>query len=130
MALFKDHRQDTARYLGDPCDEVHAWLDQYAKHFPVAQFLSYHRSFLHNSYGLKLAKDFWGEKGEKAALIHILRDYMEAPIGYIKLETVFDRARRAVLYMDSHLEDCDPELKPHIIRAWNGKSLVSLAFTD
>jgi len=130
MGYLLDHRRDTAFYLGDPCDDIHMWLDQYERHFPKEQFYTYHRSFLHNSYGVKVAAQIWGEKGRKAALIHIFRDYMQGTIQHMKPDAVYRQAQRALVYIDSHLEDDDPGLQPHIIRAWKGKSLCSLAFSD
>jgi hypothetical protein len=80
MAFIKEHERDCEEFLGKPYTEVHMWLDQYASLFPVGFFNDYHRSFNHNSYGLECIRSLYGDDAEKAARIHIIRDYLEGPI--------------------------------------------------
>lgn len=128
MSEIKNHCEDCEALLGDACLEVHEFLDQYAPFFPIRVFYEYHRSFLHNSYGLKLIKEKWGEIGAKAAMIHLVRDWLGTPIP-IDLEWVKKVFPKAILRLDDPTQ-FDPQLDPGITTAWFGQSLVYLAFKE
>ena len=49
-------------------------MDSYAAKWPPRMYLEYHRKFLHNRKGVALCKEKFGELGEKAAKIHLIRD--------------------------------------------------------
>lgn len=129
MAEIVEHEKDCRRYLGKDYKEVHNFLDQYAKHFPVGFFVDYHRSFLHNSYGLDIIKSRWGSQAYIAGLIHLFRDYMEGPINHLPLHIVLKRVLKCIMYFNK-ISVFDPGLRPHIIRGWEGRSLCSIAFEE
>ena len=54
------HEIDCLRILKSGFLEVHQFLDQYAYNWPPNQFVEYHRTFLHNSYGLLIIKANFG----------------------------------------------------------------------
>ena len=128
MATINLHCEDCEALLGDPCLEVHEFLDQYAAFFPVQRFFEYHRTFLHNRYGLDIAGAKWGERGRKAAMIHIVRDYMEAPIPR-DLEWV-ERTLNRALKSFNELYRFEPHIDPRVVKAWNGKGLCAIAFEE
>jgi hypothetical protein len=89
MARFEKHCQDCIKELGKDYAEIHLWLDEFAKKYPVAQYGVYHRGFRHNKDGVELVRAAWGDKAARAAEIHILED-----MGYIenwqKQKKIFD----------------------------------------
>lgn len=129
MAKIKDHKKDCNRYLGKDYGEVHEFLDQYAEYFPIEFSLDYHRSFLHNDYGLEIIRSRWGNKARIAGLIHLFRDYMEGPIDHLSLETILKRVPKCIMYFNK-ISSFELKLKPHVIRGWNGKSLCCVAFEE
>jgi len=125
MATIEDHAAECKKILGEPHWEVHRFLDQYAGAFPVDHFVDYHRTFLHNSYGLKIVEARWGLEARTAALVHLYRDYHEGSISHLSLKKILERVLTAVMWFNRMMHGYEP--RPHIIRAWNGKSLVYLA---
>jgi len=77
MATLPEHEKDCEERLGEPFTEVHAWLDEFAKKFPVTIFEDQHRKFRHNKQGIEEIRKMWGEKASEAALLHIVRDEFE-----------------------------------------------------
>lgn len=129
MSEIKNHCEDCEALLGDACLEVHEFLDQYAPFFPIRVFYEYHRGFLHNSYGLSLIEGRWGELGKKAAMIHLVRDWIGAPIPR-DLDWIEKQFPKAIMSLNSNPEQYDPMLDPGIVTAWFGQSLVYLAFKE
>lgn len=127
MAYIREHMKDCERVLGKPYEQVHKFLDQYAELFPVTIFTEYHRSFLHNKYGLEITKALWGLEAEKAAKIHIARDYCELPIK--NWEMVEQYLKRALPYFH-YLDNLEPNVHPHIVKGWKNNSLVSVALGE
>lgn len=80
MATIKEHEEECKHFLGHKFTEVHEFLDQFTKKFPIWKFLEYHRSFLHNKHGVRICREKWGKGGEKAAILHIVRDFWYAPL--------------------------------------------------
>jgi len=124
MARTEEHMKDCKRLLGESHERVHQFLDQYAEIFLVHKFGNYHRSFLHNRYGLEVVRAKWGHKAGEAARIHITRDYAEMPIKDWKI--VDQYFNRAMKYFNN-LYNFDPHIHPHIIRGWNSEGFVSIA---
>lgn len=74
MAHFETHCHDCERLLNDRCEDVNHWLDEcFAQHGP------HHRFVRHHTGGIEEATKLFGERGRKAALIHILRDCGHIP---------------------------------------------------
>jgi hypothetical protein len=127
MARIKEHMNDCEELLGNPWERVHKFLDQYAELFPVEIFTEYHRGFLHNRYGIEVVRAMWGIEAGQAAIIHIVRDYIEQPIR--KWKQVNIHYGKALIYFN-RLENLEPHIQPHIIVAWKGESLVSIALGE
>lgn len=130
MAEMVEHIRDCKRLLKDKKKgyrRVHLFLDQYAQTFPIGYFTDYHRTFLHNSYGLEIIRSTWGEEAYIAGLIHLYRDYMEAPITTLSLDTIIQRSGKAIIYFNSDFDQLEPRFDPSVVAAWEGESLVSLA---
>ena len=127
MARIEEHMDDCKKLLGSPWERVHKFLDQYAEVFPVVIFTEYHRGFLHNRYGIEIVRAMWGPKAEKAAMAHVARDYAELPM--VDWKRVDRHIGKALLYFNC-LKNLEPHIQPHIVAAWNGESLVSIALGE
>lgn len=113
MPYVNVHCKDCLELLGEEFAEVHLWLDKYAKDFPPPVFYDYHRTLLHNSYGLSIICARWGEKAYGAGRLHLARDYDDsAPIE--RLPKLVDRA--IVWFNDP--ENMELLFKPHYMAAW------------
>jgi len=126
MAYIELHRKECKHFLKNEFVDVHVFLDQYANLFLPSLFLDYHRTFLHNSYGLQIVLSKWGVEGYKAAVIHLTRDYVGATIDhwtYARIENeIFPRA---LMWFNKLITEYSP--KPHVIRNWDRISLVAQA---
>ena len=80
MAYIKTHCEDCEMLLGQPYENVHRWLDEYTKEYPVDKYLEYHRRFRHNKKGVEEVKKMWGIEAEMAAKIHLARDAEWPPL--------------------------------------------------
>lgn len=69
MPGFKEHCQDCRNELGEPFENVHAWLDELQ-----AEYGPMHRSVRHNTEGVERVRAMWGDRAARAAEIHILKD--------------------------------------------------------
>ncbi len=87
MAKIKTHIEDCKQVLGEGYEEVHRWLDHFAKEWNPSIHLEYHRQFRHHAEGVKEAGKKWGYYSEVAAKLHIIRDcYMYIP--YFDINTL------------------------------------------
>ena len=79
MAYIETHIQDTQIILRQPdgCEEVHIWLDEFAKKYPPHIHLEYHRKFRHNRKGLEEIKKLFGVIGQEAGNIQPYRELDE-----------------------------------------------------
>lgn len=133
MAELFEHIKDCQKLFKDKKKgyrDVHAFLDQYATIFPVEFYDTYHRTFLHNSYGLAIIRAIWGEKAHTAGLIHLYRDYLGHPIISSSLDNVMKNSGKAIMDFNSNLYQFEPKLDPRIIAIWKGKGLVAVALED
>jgi hypothetical protein len=71
----------------------------------------------------------WGRQAELAAMIHIVRDYMEMPIDGKDLKWVQAKLGKALIYFNN-MDYFDPRLDPRIVSSWKGKSFVEIALGD
>jgi len=55
----------------------------------------------------------------------LYRDYSEGSVAHLSLEKILERVPRAVMWFDRMDHTYEPQ--PHVVRAWNEKSLVYLA---
>lgn len=125
MTFIEAHCEDCRRFIKDDMVGVHRFLDQYAKMFPVMHFYDYHRTFLHNSYGLSLVKAMYGNEGENAFIVHIMRDYESGPIDHYTFEQIIKDFPRRLMWFNTMSNDYSPA--PYVLRGWGGKSLITLA---
>jgi hypothetical protein len=125
MAKIIDHCRDCKKFLGKEAREVHEFLDQYADTFPVAHFLDYHRTFLHNSYGLRIIRAKYGKLGWAAAVIHMTRDFLEGTIDHLTFNQMSKEFPRRLMWFNT-LDHCYKP-HPHVVKGWEGKGLVYLA---
>lgn len=124
MSSIEVHCKDCLKLLGEEFAEVHRWLDQYASDFPPPVFYDYHRTLLHNSYGLSVIRAKWGSKAEEATKIHLARDYDDsAPVK--RLPELVDKA----LLWFNDPENMELMFKPYYMTTWD-ECLVGLAKED
>lgn len=101
MAKISVHEKDCIFLLKNPWTDVHKYLDQYAQKFPPTKYAEYHRSYLHNSYGVIIIRALFGEEAYKAALIHIYRDWTYLDPTKYKLEELINKVEKSILiYMN------------------------------
>lgn len=131
MAVITEHIRDCREIFNSKkrgYRNVHKFLDQYTRTFPVGFFDMYHRTFLHNSYGLTIIKSMWGEEACTAGLIHLYRDYLGHPIVPLTLDNIIKNSGKALIYFNSDFDQLELHLDPSVVVAWGGKSLCSIAF--
>ncbi len=75
MAKLEIHEMDCIKFLGEPFTEVHKWLDELSKRYPVTVLADYHRKFRHNEEGIEEIRKMWGNRAAKAAKLHLKRDF-------------------------------------------------------
>ena len=108
MAKISTHCDDCMRLLGAPFEDVHRWLDQYAKKYKPYIYLEYHRQFLHHRNGVLKCKELFGPLGEKAAKIHIIRDVelyvLQKPFREVMGDEIDDLYEKALKYCHPPIE--------------------------
>jgi hypothetical protein len=75
MASLQQHVRDCTEFLGDGYVEVNRWIDELFATLGPA-----HRKVRHHKEGIEEAKSIFGEKGARAAVVHILRDCRHIPV--------------------------------------------------
>ena len=74
MAPLIQHMKDCRHLIGEECRDVNLWLDEFAAILgPTHRFKRHHRE------GIRDAEALFGERGRKAATVHILRDCRNIP---------------------------------------------------
>jgi hypothetical protein len=125
MAYIIKHMADCKKFLGEDFKEIHEFLDQEASIFNPMFFDDYHRTFLHNSYGVRLIKDKWGDSGYRASVLHLTRDWCNGTIDHWTLEGMIKEFPKRLMWFDGlHTNYAPP---PHTVRGWNNISLVALS---
>ena len=81
MAFIWEHEEDCKFYMGRPFTYVHEYLDECQEMYPIWRFGGRHRKARHNAYGVEHCKWKWGDEGELAAKIHLVRDYYGLFVG-------------------------------------------------
>jgi len=136
MAPRDRHELDCLHLMQKPMWEVHAWLDEMNRVFPFQLFYDYHRSFRHNSWGVQQCFEMWGSDGEKAARIHLLRDWFpEVLIKYMNLAEALRQSAEALIHFNLMSEDEYNHPLPAQFKHWrewmnNGMSMVECAKKD
>ena len=129
MAKLEKHAADSKLYIGDEMCEVHKYLDKYAQVFPVSHFNDYHRTFLHNTYGLAIVSHLGGIKGRMAGTLHLVRDWWEGPFvrgkknwSYEEIENKLPKVLVWFNKLHSHYQPL-----PFILKAWGDTGLVAVS---
>ena len=111
MAKFEEHCDDCQRLIGSRCEEVNHWMDQaFAKYGPR------HRFDRHHWEGISKCKELFGDLGEQAAIVHVLKD-----CGIIPTESDYSSGRVDVLGMNPELNFVgfwDPKVFDTTAKAW------------
>ena len=71
MPSFIEHCAETTAALGQPFEEVHRWLDEFAGKPPYGMR---HRKLRHHLAGIEQARKLWGDQAAAAARLHIIAD--------------------------------------------------------
>jgi hypothetical protein len=74
MASLIQHMQDCRRLIGDDCEDVNRWIDEF-----FGEFGPFHRFKRHHREGIQEAEALFGTRGRQAATVHILRDCRNIP---------------------------------------------------
>jgi hypothetical protein len=74
MASLSQHMKDCNHLIGDPCEDVNRWMDEFFTEFGAG-----HRFKRHHREGVEAAQEIFGERGRRAAIVHILRDCRNIP---------------------------------------------------
>ena len=101
MTFADQHMYDCKELLGNGWGEIHRYLDQMTCMYPPSKYNEYHRTFYHNTYGLTVIEHKWGLEGKAAGLIHLYRDYLEAPIVHKGLKTIIGLALLQMPWWDN-----------------------------
>jgi hypothetical protein len=103
MAKIKTHIEDCEAVLGESFEDIHRWMDWYAKKWKPFIYLEYHRQFRHNDKAVQYVKEKWGHYACQAAKLHIIRDnemYLPGiyPISAIREDQVNELYEKALKY--------------------------------
>jgi len=74
MSSFENHCQESFNLCGQPYEEIHLWLDEFAGKPPYGMR---HRKKRHHEAGIKQAIELFGETAGKVARQHIISDLKE-----------------------------------------------------
>lgn len=99
MSKIKIHCDDCIQILGNEYYQVHRWLDKMNNDFPIDVFSDYHRSFRHNSYGLRILKSI-SYKHEIAGRIHLIRDYYDK-FTYKSISDIIKESNKLLIYYNN-----------------------------
>jgi len=129
MAWIETHCEDCRSLLGEEFRRVHEFLDQYAEIFKVGIFNEYHRTFLHNKYGLSIVRSRWGYEAYLAGIIHISRDYHESGMNDKDMDWIMTNFGKALLYFNN-MDNFEPHIQHRVLQGWDNKSLCWIAFKN
>jgi len=71
---FEDHCRECQLKLQSPFEEVHIWLDEYAR---SPKYGMRHRKIHHHEEGIAQVVALFGSEGGNAARLHIISDLKE-----------------------------------------------------
>ncbi len=69
---FEEHCQQSIVFFGEPFEEVHLWLDEFA-----GKTTFRHRRLRHHQEGINQIIRMYGEKAGRVARLHIISDLKE-----------------------------------------------------
>lgn len=71
MPSLTEHCSETITVLGEPFEQVHRWLDEFAGKPPYGMR---HRKLRHHLAGIEQVRKLWGDQAATAARLHIIAD--------------------------------------------------------
>ena len=71
---FEEHCLECIAEFGNPYQEVHKWLDEFAG---FKKYKMKHRQIRHHLEGIEKVKELFGERAGEAAKMHIISDLKE-----------------------------------------------------
>ena len=71
MPSFEQHCAESTQAFGNPFEEVHLWLDEFAGRPPLGMK---HRKVRHHLAGIEQVRKRWGDQAAAAARQHIISD--------------------------------------------------------
>jgi len=74
MSTFEEHCQQAIVKFGQPYDQVHNWLDEFAG---IPKYGMRHRRVRHHLEGIRLVHEIFGDEAASAARQHIIADLKE-----------------------------------------------------
>ena len=101
MAFLEEHEHDCLHFLEDKYTHVHNYLDMYAQFYPPHKCGDYHRTFLHNIFGVEYILARWGKDDWYAAMIHIAKDFWCGDIIHIPMGKIIKLARRGMILFNT-----------------------------
>jgi hypothetical protein len=104
MAKIETHIKDCINILGEGFEEIHKWLDAYAKKYNPFLFLERHRQYRHHAAAIEYIEKKYGHYASKAAKLHIIRD--NALYVYCNMDTL--REDEIDEYYQKALKFCHP----------------------
>ena len=66
-----EHITESLALFGEPFDEVHCWLDEFAG---TPEYGMRHRRKRHHLNGIEEVRQKWGDKAAEAAQVHLVSD--------------------------------------------------------
>jgi hypothetical protein len=100
MARSVQHARDCWYIIGKEYMVVHKFLDQFVGVFPVDGYGDLQRIFLHNTGGIHLSRIYYGDEAEKAAKIHIVRDWYGKSLEDKNMSWVEEKLSEALIYFE------------------------------
>jgi len=107
VAKIETHIKDCIQVFGKGYDEVHMWLDYFAKEWNPCIYLEYHRQFRHHAKGIEEVKKKWGYYAEQAAKLHIIRDqdmYVFFNIETLREDMIEDLYQKALKFCHYYIK--------------------------
>jgi len=130
MARLDRHELDCLHVVGKPMTEVHLWLDALNRVFPFQLFGEYHRTFRHNAFGVQVCLENWGPDGQKAALVHLVRDWNDTfVLKQMHPEDVLRQAGKALVFFNNVENKLALHLNPQFAN-WLEKGWVNQAHKE
>jgi len=132
MAKIETHIRDCEFLLGKGFEDIHRYLDQYAKIFNPMKYGEFHRIFLHNKEGLKEIKENFGFYAEIAAKIHLIRDcevyILDKMMYYVRNEEIDVLCEKSLKVLEGLKNDYNKEKRDKFIRMERDNSKI-MCFT-
>lgn len=125
MAPLIQHMRDCRHLIGDECEDVNRWIDEFFKELgPLHRFKRHHRE------GIQEAEALFGERGRRAAIIHILRDCRNIPSEKDYVDGAVDKLGLIAKWpVTAYIRYTDDEFERLVMYSLNGpEAVLNLGF--